>query len=121
MAMWIAFRDAIDVVTPYEDIIMDGVPAPQSVFSKVSPDALVSAMVDTAGGGRLLIASSTIPHGLPSAFTVTTVGATTSWMLCDVHTNRSVPVAAGGAATWTSGAEGGSVLLLGPDTPCHSL
>lgn len=120
MALWLAFRDVIDLVTPYEDIVMDGAPAPSSAFSKLSGDALLSAMVDPAKGGRMLIASSTIPHGLPSSFTVVAEGATPAWMLCNVMTNHSVRVAVGGEASWDSRAEFGSLFLLGPKTPCHS-
>ena len=32
MALWLAFRNAIDLVTPYEDIIMDGVPVQKTSF-----------------------------------------------------------------------------------------
>jgi len=74
-----------------------------------------------ATSGNLLIASSTVPHGLPTAFTVAAHDATASWRLCDVHTNRSAPVSANGEVTWSSSAEDGSVLLLGAQTPCHDV
>jgi|EP01046_Picozoa_sp_COSAG06_P029186 hypothetical protein len=32
MALWLAFRNAIDLVTPYEDIIMDGAPVQKTSF-----------------------------------------------------------------------------------------
>ena len=59
--------------------------------------------------------------GQPNTFlaTVTAHGARPSWRLCDLKTNRWVAVSAGGAATWSSGAEDGSLLLLSPNTPCH--
>jgi hypothetical protein len=118
MGLWLAFRDAIDLVTPYEDIVMDGVPAPESTFRNVSTDAVVSGMV--VGGDGMLIASSTVPHGLPTAFTVVAMGATVSWMLCDLQTNRSMPVSSEGEVAWASTVESGSLLVLGPKTPCHS-
>jgi hypothetical protein len=58
---------------------MDGVPAPAGTFTEVAPTAVVSVMV--AGGGGLLIASSTIPSGLATAFTVATAGAGAGWLL----------------------------------------
>jgi hypothetical protein len=93
---------------------------------------VVSAMVDTGNGTgtgmgmgtgtgnhRMLIASSTIPYGRPTAFTVTAPYATSEWKLCDLITNRSAVVSATGAATWTDENEAGTVLLLALDTPCH--
>ena len=122
MALWLAFRDVIDLVTPFEDIIMDGAPAPATAFSDVATTALVSAMTENAdGSGSLLIASSTIPHGLATAFTVSAQGALPSWKLCDLKTNKSVAVSASGEATWSSSAEGGSLFLLAAITPCHAV
>jgi hypothetical protein len=115
MALWLAMRDAIALVTPREDLIMDGIPAPEGTFNDVAPAAVVSAMISADG---VLIASSTIPTGLPTKFTVkTTAGA--DWLLCDLSTRKSV-AAKLGAATWSAAAETGSVLLFGSKTPCHA-
>ena len=120
MALWLAMRDVIDIITPYEDLLMDGAPAPTTMFSSVAATALVSAMAEHVdGSGSVLIASSTIPHGLPTAFTVTPHGAKPSWKLCDLKTNKSVAVDTTGAATWSSVAEDGSLLILSAKTPCH--
>ena len=129
MALWLAMRDAIAVVTPYEDLIVDGVPAPDGVFTHESSTALVSSMMSvssskTCGPGTLLIASSTIPAGLPTAFTVTlpVLGGgkiSPGWLLCDLVTLKSV-APTGKSATWKSDNERGSVLLFGEKTPCHA-
>jgi hypothetical protein len=125
-SLWLGMRDAIALVSPYEDVIMDGVPAEPGVFSQVASNAVVSAMMDTGTGTgmgmsshRMLIASSTIPYGRPTAFTVTAPYATSEWKLCDLITNRSVVVSATGTATWTDENEAGTMLLLALDTPCH--
>jgi hypothetical protein len=125
-SLWLGMRDAIALVSPYEDVIMDGVPAEPGVFSQVASSAVVSAMMDTGTGTgmgmsshRMLIASSTIPYGRPTAFTVTAPYATSEWKLCDLITNRSVVVSATGTATWTDENEAGTMLLLALDTPCH--
>ena len=121
MALWLAMRDVIDIVTPYEDLIMDGAPAPTTMFSNVAAIALVSAMAENPdGSGSLLIASSTIPHGLATIFTVTIHGAKPSWKLCDLKTNKSVAVDTNGAATWSSVTEDGSLLIMSANTPCHA-
>ena len=149
MSLWLAMRDAIDIVTPYEDIIMDGVPAPDGTFTNVAATAVVSAMQGSAKRSRsnnstkvhsasrdsgeasgeghvesgisaaLLIASSTIPNGLATDFTVTVPGASASWLLCDVATGKSVAVSADGVAHWQAETEHGSVLLMAASTPCH--
>jgi hypothetical protein len=120
MALWLAMRDAIALVTPFEDIIMDGVPVPAGTFSTLAPAAVVSAMRGGGGGGGVLIASSTIPQGLPTQFTITVADAGSHWLLCDVATLKFVASANGGAATWSSAAERGTVLLFASDTPCHN-
>lgn len=68
MSIWLAMRDSIALVTPFEDIIMDGTPAGSAIFSKVTETAVVSAMV--LNGHGMLIASSTLPHGVQTSFTV---------------------------------------------------
>ena len=121
MSIWLAMRDAIALVTPYEDLIMDGVPAPVSAFSKVAVSAVVSAMVSGGSDGTMLMASSTIPTGVDTAFTVTTTSADTAgWLLCNLSTLKSVATTAGGGATWSSSAEQGSMLVFGSKTPCHA-
>ena len=116
MAIWLAMRDAIALVTPHEDLIMDGVPAPVAALSEVATTAVVSAMSTSTG---LLIASSTVPHGLPTAFTVTHAAAASSrWLLCDLASLKSVAPTAG-AAKWVSDADDGTVLLFAATTPCH--
>jgi hypothetical protein len=119
MSMWLAVRDAIAMVTPYEDIIMDGTPAPDGTFTNVAPAAVLSAMI-TAGDGMLLIASSTMPYGRATEFTVATPHALSSWLLCDLSTNESVAAGSDGSATWSSAAENGSILVFGAKTRCHA-
>ena len=99
---------------------MDGVPTGPGVLSQVAASAVVSAMVSNGTGShRMLIASSTIPYGRPTAFTVSAPYATPEWKLCDLITKRSVAVSATGAATWAAENEAGTMLLLAVDTPCH--
>lgn len=118
MGLWLAMRDAIAIVTPYEDLLFDGVPAPQDTFGNVAATAVVSGMVGPTATSGLLIASSTIPSGLPTHFTVTASGADATWRLCNVATGMSVG-AVGKVASWTSESEPGSVFLFGAATPCH--
>ena len=124
MAIWFAFRDAIALVTPYEDLIVEGVPAPTELFSKVASTAVFSAMMyapDSVVSKAILIASSTLPLGQPTAFTLTWAAANaSSWKLCNLATNVSTPVSASGVTTYTSVAEHGSVLLLSASTPCET-
>ena len=110
-------RDAIAIVTPFEDLHCDGGPAQHGAVTAAAATAVVSAMAD--GDGRLLIASSTVLHNLPTTFTVSSPNATESWMICDLSTKRAVQAAAGGSAVWSSKEEGGSVLIFGAETPCH--
>ena len=110
MAIWLAFRDAVALVAPHEDLIMDGFPAPNGTFSQVAPGAVVSAM-QAADGSAMLIASSTVPPGRPTSFAVSMPSAA-GGTLCDLRTRRCVPVPADGEAPWSCEAEGGAVLLL---------
>lgn len=119
MDLWLAMRDAISVVTPYEDLLCDGTPTSLSTFSETTAAAVVSAMAEQDGSG-LLIASSTVPHGLPTSWTATVHGADASWLLCDVATLKSATVSTGGAVKWAHPAESGSVLVMSKATPCHS-
>ena len=119
MDLWLAMRNAIEVMVPHEDLICDGAPGPLSTFSETATAAVVSAMAEQDGSG-LLIASSTIPHGLPTSWTATVHGADASWLLCDVVTLKSTAVSSGGAVTWAHPAEAGSVLVMSKATPCHS-
>ena len=119
MSMWLAVRNAIALVTPHEDIIMDGTPAPaDGTFSKVASAAVVSAMVSATGS--MLIGSSTMPSGQATEFTVATPHAASGWLLCNLATKKSVPAGSGGSATWASATEKGSVLLFAGHTPCHT-
>ena len=118
MALWLAMRDAIAAVTPHEDLLCDGAPAPNTTISSVASTAVVSAMI-AKDGNALLVASSTIPHGLTTSFTAQTAGADASWALCDVVTLKSVGASSSGSASWQSEAEDGSVLLFAKQTPCH--
>lgn len=123
MAIWFAFRDAIALVTPYEDLVVEGVPASTEVFSKVASTTVLSAMTeapDSGVGKDMLVASSTLPHGQPTVFTLTWAAANASWKLCNLATNVSTPVSASGVTTYTSVAEHGSVLLLSTSTPCKT-
>ena len=76
MGLWLAMRDAIDVVTPHEDLLCDGAPAALTTFSDTAAVAVVSGMA--AKDGSLLIASSTIPHGSATSWTATVSGADAS-------------------------------------------
>jgi hypothetical protein len=117
MALWLAMRDAIALVTPFEDLICDGTPLNPldhgDTFKDTAPSAVVSAMVGHQGS--LLIASSTIPHGTATHFSIHVVTATPSWILCDLMTNETSAT----PATWSTQSEGGALLLYGPATPCH--
>jgi hypothetical protein len=119
MSLWLAMRDAIALVQPYEDLICDGMPIAGGAITAAASAAVVNGMMSAAG--EILIASSTIPHGLPTQFTVASPHARASWVLCDLATNESVNASSAGVARWTNtGAEDGSVLAFGPATPCHS-
>ena len=126
MDIWLAFRRAIALLAPYEDIICDGQPAPVELLSVQAPDSafvvsVVSAM-EHASSHAMLIASSTQPYGSPTTFSVRSSHADDSWLLCDLESGRSVPVdATNRTAEWRAEAEGGSVLLFGSKTPCHQL
>eukprot|EP01046_Picozoa_sp_COSAG06_P036725 COSAG06_NODE_4078_length_4596_cov_3453.381281_3_plen_254_part_00 len=115
---WLAVRDVVELVTPYEDLICDGSPAAEGSLHSLSSSAVVNAMVD-GKDGTLLIASSTMPSGVASSFTVESAKADGSWLMCDLTTKRSVAASAGGKATWASGNELGSMLAFGPATACH--
>lgn len=119
MALWLAMRDAIAAVTPHEDLLCDGAPAPNTTLSSVASTAVVSAM-QAKDGSALLIASSTVPHGLATSFTAHAAGADANWMLCDVVTLKFVGASSSGSASWKSEAEDGSVLLFAKETPCHT-
>lgn len=118
MALWLAMRDAIAIATPHEDLLCDGTPASAGTFVDVAPSAVLSAMKE-ATGGALLIASSTMPHGLATEFSVVAEGANVDWLLCDCGTLVSSNVSAGGVAHWRTPQEDGSVLLMASLTPCH--
>lgn len=121
MSIWLAMRDSIALVTPFEDIIMDGMPVASAAFSKVAETAVVSAMVLTGRG--MLIASSTLPHGVQTTFTLTPpshlLDVAADWLLCDLATLKAVAPSSDGAATWATESENGSMLLLAQHTPCH--
>ena len=119
-ALWLGMRDAIAAVAPYEDLICDGKPAKMEAFFGVADTAVVSGMED-AFAGSMLIASSTIPHGLPTHWSVQSALADASWKLCDVATLAAVSASSTGAAKWSAKVEEGSVLVFGPATPCHKL
>lgn len=114
MGLWVAMRDAISLVAPHEDILMDGVPAATSTITNVSSNAIVSAMI-SADGASILIASSTVPPGRPTSFTVH-APQRSSW-LCDLTTNKSISIE-NGAITWSSTRETGTVLLLSQNAAC---
>jgi hypothetical protein len=116
---WLAIRDAVELVTPYEDLICDGSPAPEESLQGLSSSAVVNAMIDDKDG-TLLIASSTMPYGVASSFSVRSAKADARWLLCDLVTKRSVAASAGGSAAWQTGSELGSMLVFGPATVCHN-
>jgi hypothetical protein len=71
MSLWLAMRDAIALVTPHEDIIMDGVLVGDGdgrSFTHAAAPAVVSGISTDEG---TLVASSTVPIGKPTAFTLT--------------------------------------------------
>eukprot|EP01050_Picozoa_sp_SAG11_P005254 SAG11_NODE_362_length_10182_cov_9.886641_11_plen_118_part_01 len=85
MSIWLAFRDAIALVTPYEDIILDGEPSPAGTLLALTGTAVVSSM--TAADGRILIASSTLPYMMPTNFSVHGWPfVTPGWRLCNLVT-----------------------------------
>ena len=116
-SLWLAVRDAVALATPFEDLLCDGVPAPEGTFVDVAAAAVASAMQDPVTG-TLFIASSTLPYGLSTSFTVRSSLSTASWKLCNVQTNATAAVGSNGVQ-WTNAAELGSVLVCGPSTPCH--
>jgi hypothetical protein len=126
MSLWLAMRDVIELLTPFEDLLCDGTPATTTdVFPALSDTAVVSAMAATCdcpcpcAPAAFLVASSTIPHGLFTQWSIRApTGVGHGWRLCDLATNRSVLATANGTATWTSRAEDGSVLLFSATTPC---
>ena len=117
MQLWLAVRDVVELVVPFEDLLMDGSPAPPDTFFGVAASAVVGAMADSAG--TLLVASSTLPHGAPTQFSLRAARATAAWRLCDLRTKRSVAASASGVAVWQAAAELGTLLTFGPATPCH--
>lgn len=121
MSIWLAMRDSIALVTPFEDIIVDGTPVASVAFSKVKEAAVVSAMVLPSQG--MLIASSTLPHGVQTSFTVTApshvLDVAADWLLCDLATLKAVTPGSDDTVTWAAESENGSVLLLAQHTPCH--
>lgn len=123
MAMWLAIRDAIALVAPYEDLVLDGRPAPTHTFANVSSSAVVLSAMVSSDGNSMLIASSTVPPGLPAGFTIVPRARAEGLLLCDLETNVSVgeehSSGAGMNFAWFTPAETGSVLLLAAKTPCH--
>ena len=120
MEIWLAMRDAIAIVTPFEDLIMDGSPVSDGTISVGAEvrGAIVSGMQDRQTH-TMLLASSVTPHGGATAFSVTSSHAGSGWRLCDVQTNVSTEASTSGVAVWASEAEFGSVLVFGAQTPCH--
>ena len=108
----------MELVTPFEDLIVDGAPAPGGTFIAASASAVVGAMVDS-DGLTMLVGSSTLPYGEPTKFSIHSAKATATWLLCDLLTNRSAAVSSSGVALWASEEELGTLLSFGPHTPCH--
>jgi hypothetical protein len=137
MEIWLAMRDAITIVTPFEDVIMDGRPIPSGTITLTLPPTktkgvalVVSGMVgqqseeaEIQGGPNsrfILLASSVTPYGFPTGFSVVDPNADNTWRLCDLSSGRFAEASVDGVAEWKSEAEWGSVLLFGASTPCHS-
>ena len=136
MSLWLAMRDVIELVTPYEDLLCDGAPATttdvfplncQNNQAEACDNAVVSAMAATCdcpcpcAPPAYLIGSSTIPLGRATQWSVRApVGQRDGgWRLCDLATNKSVLAnGSSGIAVWESHAEDGSVLLFSSTTPC---
>jgi hypothetical protein len=97
-SLWLAVRSAVALVTPYEDLVMDGTPTQDSVIFGTTANAVVSGMTAGGGSGAILIASSTLPYGGTTAFSVGVPAinrpAGGVWTLCDLATTTFV--AAGG-------------------------
>jgi hypothetical protein len=117
MAIFLGWRDAIELAAAHEDLLMDGIPVADGVLSNVRSAGVVSAM-QAADGSAIVIASSTEPLHQPTAFTVKSRGGN-SWKLCDVRTLQSVTASAAGSATWHSKSEAGTWLVFSAATPCH--
>jgi hypothetical protein len=124
MSIWLAVRDAVALVTPHEDLIMDGQPAAAADMTRLSATAVVSAMMGP--DGSMLIASSTMPHNQQGTFSVRSTAPTTSgWLLCELPragagAGKAVAPSADGVASWHTAREAGSLLLFGRSTPCHT-
>ena len=118
MGLWLAMRDVFSLITPYEDIILDGRPVPEGAIYNCSEHAVVNGMMAT--DGSVLIASSSMPMGREILACVRSPVANREWSLCDLSTNETVSSGGyGGAATcWRSARETGSLLLFGANTPC---
>eukprot|EP01047_Picozoa_sp_COSAG01_P140136 COSAG01_NODE_71009_length_257_cov_0.651899_2_plen_51_part_01 len=49
MGLWLAMRDVFSLITPYEDIILDGRPVPEGWIYNCSEHAVVNGMMGTDG------------------------------------------------------------------------
>ena len=122
MGLWLAMRDVFSLITPYEDIILDGRPVPEGWIYNCSEHAVVNGMMGT--DGSVLIASSSMPMGREVVACVRSSFANQDWRLCDLSTNATVARSSangkhGGASTcWRAATETGSLLLFGSHTPC---
>lgn len=120
MGLWLAMRDVFSLITPYEDIILDGRPVPEGWIYNSSEHAVVNGMMGT--DGSVLIASSSMPMGREVVACVRSSFASQHWRLCDLSTNATVASTSGkhgGASTcWRTATETGSLLLFGSHTPC---
>eukprot|EP01052_Picozoa_sp_SAG31_P030171 SAG31_NODE_3073_length_4714_cov_2.744529_3_plen_650_part_00 len=121
MSLWLAVCDAIALVQPYEDMILDGHPAAATDLFGLSSNAVVSGM--TGPDGSMLIAASTMPSNKSCGFSVRSLAADASWLLCELRRTgdgRSVAASAQGFASWKVPQQPGSLLLFAKNTPCHA-
>ena len=88
MGLWLAMRDVFSLITPYEDIILDGRPVPEGWIYNSSEHAVVNGMMGT--DGSVLIASSSMPMGREVVACVRSSFASQHWRLCDLSTNAAL-------------------------------
>ena len=120
MGLWLAMRDVFSLVTPFENIILDGHPVADGAIYNCSEHAVVNGMV--AADGSVLIASSSMPMGSEVVACIRSPAANRDWRLCDLWTNTTLGVLSVGhgdaAMCWHTAKETGSLLLFAVITPC---
>ena len=123
MSLWLTVRDAIALVAPHEDLIMDGAPTAAVDITGLSAKAVVSGM--PGHDGSMLIAASSMPHNKPCAFSVRAKAQASGWLLCELpragtSASKAVDPGLDGVVSWHAAREVGSLLLFARNTPCHA-